>query len=133
MQATELCTCTCTHTHLYTPSIGVTVQFETTSYSVSESDGAVNFQVSAIFSADAPEMVTVTITGFPSPNVMSMDFNISGNGTQSLEYPIINDNLLGDELVMFDVMLTSTDASVEADLSAATVNITEDDSKTNIE
>ena len=116
--------------HLSLPSsIGVTVWFETTSYSVSESNGEVIFQVSAMFSADAPEAVTVTITGFPAPNVMSMDFNISGNETQMLTYPIVNDNLLGDDLVRFDVMLTSADASVEVSLSTATVNITEDDSK----
>ena len=110
-------------------SIGVTVRFETTSYSVSESNGEVIFQVSAMFSADAPEAVTVTISGFPAPNVMSMDFNISGNETQNLTYPIVNDNLLGDNLVMFEVMLMSSDAAVEASLSTATVNITEDDSK----
>ena len=133
MQAAELCTCTCTHTHLYTPSIGVTVQFETTSYSVSESNGSIYFQVGAVFSADAPDVVTVTITGFSPPHAMSVDFNISGNGTQSLEYPIVDDNLLGNDLVMIEVMLTSIDPSVEVALSTATVNITEDDSKTSVE
>ena len=82
-----------------------------------------------MFPADAPEVVTVTISGFPPPNAMFVDFNISGNMTHDLEYPIVNDNLLGDNLVMFEVMLISSDATVDANSNTATVNITENDSK----
>jgi hypothetical protein len=61
-----------------------------------------------------------------------MDFNISSNGTQTLPYPIVNDNLLGNDLVMFEVMLSSSEAGVIGSINTASVNITEDDSKTSI-
>jgi hypothetical protein len=86
-----------------------------------------------MFPPDATDVVSVTISGFPSPPyVSSMDFNVSTNGTQTLSYPIVNDTLLGNDLIMFEVVLSSSEATVEASLSTATVNIIEDDSKTSI-
>jgi hypothetical protein len=81
----------------------------------------------------ADDVVSVTISGFPSPpHAPSMDFNVSINGTQTLSYPIVNNNQLGNDLVIFEVMLSSSEATVEAFLNTASVNITEDDSKTSI-
>ena len=118
-----------THTHTHTHhSIGVTVQFEETSYNVSENAGPLNFQVNAMFQDGAPDKVTVTISGFPPPHVPSMDFDITMNGSQLLPYSIFDDNLLGKDQ-MFDVILRSSEPNVIGSPNTATVNITEDDSK----
>jgi hypothetical protein len=86
-----------------------------------------------MFPPNATDVVSVTISGFPSPPyVSSMDFNVGTNGTQTLSYPIVNDALLGNDVVMFEVVLMSSEATVEPSLNTASVNITEDDSKTSI-
>ena len=92
-----------------------------------ESVGSLDLQVNATPSAEAPDMVTVTIRGFPGAD--PMDFNISNSGVQSLTFDVINDDVLGDDRT-FEVTLSSLDPSVVINSpSMATVNITEDDSK----
>ena len=92
-----------------------------------ESAGSLDLQVNATPSAGAPDMVTVTIRGFPGAD--PMDFNISNSGTQSLTFDMINDNVLGDDRI-FEVTLNPSGSGVMIDSpSTATVNITEDDSK----
>ena len=75
-------------------------------------------------------MVMVTITGFLDAS--PMDFNISNSGIQPLTFDIPNDALLGNDR-MFEVTLTSNDGNVMVvPPMTATVNITEDDGKTNL-
>ena len=82
-----------------------------------------------MFLDGAPDVVTVAISGFPPPHMPSMDFNITMNGSQTLPYPIVDDNLLGEDQ-MFDVTLSPSDPDVNiGSPNTATVNITENDSK----
>ena len=107
--------------------LAVNVSFEETSYNVSESAGSLDLRVIATPSAGAPDMVTVTIRGFPGAD--PMDFNINSSGIQSLTFDVMNDNVLGDDRT-FEVTLNSSGSDVVIDSpSTATVNIAEDDSK----
>ena len=59
-----------------------------------------------------------------------MDFNINNSGVQPLTFSIPNDALLSNDR-MFEVILSSNDSNVDViPPNTATVNITEDDSKT---
>ena len=92
-----------------------------------ESAGSLDLHINATPSAGAPDMVTVTIRGFPGAD--PMDFNISNSGIQSLTFDNINDNVLGKDQT-FVVTLNPSGCGVMIDSpSTATVNITEDDSK----
>ena len=105
-----------------------TVRFNRTTYTVSEAADLLSLEVEATATGTPPEMVEITISGFPDTN-SSMNFNISSNGITLVNYTGFNDADLGSDR-MFTLILSSSDDSVTLSTpNIASVTITEDDSK----
>ena len=95
---------------------------------MSEADNLLSLEVEATATGTPPEMVQITISGFPDPMPV-MNFNISSNGVTLVNYTGFNDSALGSDR-MFTLTLSSSDSSVTLSTPNTTsVTITEDDSK----